>query len=187
MMATADRPASSAVQVFGDTTFSALVALGDWSSFAGLAFLWLFRRRLSHRTFLTSCYFIGARSVGVIMITGAFIGMVLAVQTYGQFHRLGLSTRLGGIINSSVVRELGPVLAATMLAGRVGSAMAAEIATMRITEQVDALSVLGANPIHFLVAPRLLGLRAADSAVDLRGRLHRRHGRRPDFDQGLPH
>ena len=82
--------------------------------------------------------------------------MVLAVQSYSQFANLGLATRLGSIINVSVVRELGPVLAATMLAGRVGSAMAAELATMRVTEQVDALACLGANPIHYLVVPRFL-------------------------------
>jgi phospholipid/cholesterol/gamma-HCH transport system permease protein len=78
------------------------------------------------------------------------------VQTYNQFHRLGLATRLGSMINISIVRELGPVLAATMLAGRIGSAMAAELATMRVTEQVDALAVLGAHPLHYLVVPRLL-------------------------------
>lgn len=155
-MATADRTPPSAAQTLGEQVFQLLTALGDWSAFAGATFAWLFRRRVSRGTLLNSCYFVGVRSVVVVMITGAFIGMVLAVQTYGQFHRLGLSSRLGGIINISVVRELGPVLAAVMLAGRVGSAMSAEIATMRITEQIDALSVLGANPVHYLVVPRLL-------------------------------
>ena len=88
--------------------------------------------------------------------TGMFIGMVMAVQTFYQFDRMGLATRLGSLINITLVRELGPVLAATMLAGRIGTAMAAEIATMKVTEQVDALSCLGANPIHYLVVPRLL-------------------------------
>ena len=83
--------------------------------------------------------------------------MVLAVQSYGQFHALHLESRLGALINMSLVRELGPVLAATMLAGRVGSAMAAELGTMRVTEQIDALSGMGANPIHYLVVPRFLG------------------------------
>jgi phospholipid/cholesterol/gamma-HCH transport system permease protein len=85
-----------------------------------------------------------------------FIGMVLAEQAYAQFASLGLATRLGSIINISVVRELGPVLAATMLAGRVGGAMAAELATMRTTEQVDALACLGVDPVHYLGAPRFL-------------------------------
>ncbi len=101
-------------------------------------------------------FFVGVRSVPVVLVTGGFIGMVLAVQSYAQFAQIGMGTRLGIIVNYSVVRELGPVLAATMLAGRVGSAMAAEIATMRVTEQIDALSCLGANPVRYLVVPRFL-------------------------------
>jgi len=93
----------------------------------------------------------------VVALTGLFIGMVLAVQSYAQFKALGLQTRLGSVINLSLVRELGPVLAATMLAGRVGSAMAAELGTMRVTEQIDALESMGANPIYYLVVPRFLG------------------------------
>jgi phospholipid/cholesterol/gamma-HCH transport system permease protein len=135
---------------------NALTVLGDWIIFAGQTFAWLVRRRPPAGTVLTNCHDVGVRSVGVIMITGTFIGMVLAVQTYGEFRTLGLETRVGTIINVSVVRELGPVLAATMLAGRVGSAMAAELATMRISEQIDALSCLAINPIHYLVVPRLL-------------------------------
>jgi phospholipid/cholesterol/gamma-HCH transport system permease protein len=113
-----------------------------------------------HRTgraaLLPVSYAVGVRSIPVVAITGMFIGMVLAVQAYSQFHALGLATRLGSIINISVVRELGPVLAATMLAGRVGSAMAAELATMRITEQIDALACLGVDPVHYLAVPRFL-------------------------------
>ena len=82
--------------------------------------------------------------------------MVLAVQSYYQFRQLGLETRLGAVINMTLVRELGPVLAATMLAGRVGSSMAAELGTMRVTEQIDALAAMGANPIRYLVVPRFL-------------------------------
>jgi phospholipid/cholesterol/gamma-HCH transport system permease protein len=82
--------------------------------------------------------------------------MVMAVQIYNEFYHMGIATRLGSMINITIVRELGPVLAATMLAGRVGSAMAAELATMKITEQIDALAVLGAHPLHYLVVPRLL-------------------------------
>jgi phospholipid/cholesterol/gamma-HCH transport system permease protein len=99
---------------------------------------------------------VGVKSLPVVALTGTFIGMVLAVQSYFQFRQLGLETRLGGVINMTLVRELGPVLAATMLAGRVGSAMAAELGTMRVTEQIDALSAMAANPIHYLVVPRFL-------------------------------
>jgi phospholipid/cholesterol/gamma-HCH transport system permease protein len=89
-------------------------------------------------------------------LTGTFIGIILAVQAYDQFRMLHMETRLGAVINLSLVRELGPVLAATMLAGRVGGAMAAELGTMRVTEQIDALASMGANPIHYLVVPRFL-------------------------------
>ena len=116
-------------------------------------------------------------SLPVVALTGTFIGMVLAVQSYSQFRLLHLETRLGAVINMSLVRELGPVLAATMLAGRVGSAMAAELGTMRVTEQIDALSSMGANPIQYLVVPRFLGLPGADSDADDHGRLHGRGGR----------
>jgi phospholipid/cholesterol/gamma-HCH transport system permease protein len=113
-------------------------------------------RGAGRNTLLGICYEVGVTSMPVVAITGLFIGMVLAVQAYAQFAQLGLATRLGGIINVSVIRELGPVLAATMLAGRVGCAMAAELATMRITEQVDALACLGVNPVQYLGAPRFL-------------------------------
>ena len=82
--------------------------------------------------------------------------MVLAVQSFFQFSQIGMESRMGAVINLTLVRELGPVLAATMLAGRVGSAMAAELGTMRVTEQIDALKSMGVNPIHFLVVPRVL-------------------------------
>jgi phospholipid/cholesterol/gamma-HCH transport system permease protein len=113
-------------------------------------------RRAGGDTLLPICHNIGIRSIPVVAVTGVFIGMVLAVQSYSQFASIGMATRLGSIINISIVRELGPVLAATMLAGRVGSSMAAELATMRITEQVDALACLGVNPAQYLGAPRFL-------------------------------
>jgi phospholipid/cholesterol/gamma-HCH transport system permease protein len=133
-----------------------LAGVGDVAIFAARTLGWLVRRRPPRGTILTSCYEVGVRSVGVIVITGTFIGMVLAVQSYAEFRSMGLESRIGTIINVSVVRELGPVLAATMLAGRIGGAIAAELATMRISEQIDALACLAINPIHFLVVPRFI-------------------------------
>ena len=135
---------------------SVISDLGDFSLFSGRVFAWMFRRRLRPGSLIPVLHSVGVRSVPVVAITGTFIGMVLAVQSYSQFHQLGLDTQLGSIINLSIVRELGPVLAATMLAGRVGSAMSAELATMRVTEQIDALACLGVNPVHYLVVPRFL-------------------------------
>jgi phospholipid/cholesterol/gamma-HCH transport system permease protein len=134
---------------------AAIAGLGDLSLFAASALTWL-QRRPCRGTLVPSLYTVGVKSVPVVAVTGLFIGMVLAVQSYAEFHMIGLASHLGAIINISVVRELGPVLAATMLAGRVGSAMSAELATMRVSEQIDALSCLGVNPVHYLVVPRVL-------------------------------
>lgn len=154
-MATA-RPTPGPISSLGDIAIQAVVLLGDVSLFSLQTFAWMFRRRPAPGTLMPNFYVVGVRSVPVVAITGMFIGMVMAVQMFNQFNKMGMATRLGSMINITVVRELGPVLAATMLAGRVGSSMAAELATMRVTEQVDALSCLGAHPLHYLVVPRLL-------------------------------
>ena len=130
--------------------------LGNFVLFCYQTFAWLFWRLPRREQFVHSCYTIGVLSLPVVMLTGVFIGMVLAVQMYTQFRQIDMETVLGGVISLSLVRELGPVLAATMLAGRVGSAIAAELGTMRVTEQIDALTCMGTNPIHYLVVPRFL-------------------------------
>lgn len=140
----------------GSLVIDWVTALGDISLFAWRMFAWLVSRLPKMESLLPNMYQIGVLSLPVVALTGTFIGMVLAVQTHSQFRELHLETRLGAGINMALVRELGPVLAATMLAGRVGSAMAAELGTMRVTEQIDALSSMGANPIHYLVVPRFL-------------------------------
>ncbi len=134
-----------------------IAGIGDVTMFSLRTLLWIFARRQRRDVLLPAFYQIGVLSLPVVALTGLFIGMVLAVQSFAQFKALGLQTRLGSVINLSLVRELGPVLAATMLAGRVGSAMAAELGTMRVTEQIDALESMGANPIYYLVVPRFLG------------------------------
>lgn len=154
-MATVSHEQLSSWQFLRRKIADALLDLGELSLFASRIFVGI-RQRSSYNSLLPILYSVGVHSIPVVMITGTFIGMVLAVQAYSEFAHLGLQTRLGQIINISVVRELGPVLAAVMLAGRVGSAMAAELATMRITEQIDALACLGANPVHYLGTPRFL-------------------------------
>ncbi len=141
---------------WGKLLIDAVIALGDFSLFVFRTMGWLFSRFPKSETIWPNFHRVGVSSLPVIALTGTFIGMVLAVQSYFQFRQLGLETRLGAVINVTLVRELGPVLAATMLAGRVGSAMAAELGTMRVTEQIDALAAMGANPIHYLVVPRFL-------------------------------
>lgn len=140
----------------GARTMDAIANLGSISLFFFRTLAWMVSKRPRRETMIWNCYQIGVLSLPVVALTGTFVGMVLAVQSYAQFKMLNLETRLGAVINMSLVRELGPVLAATMLAGRVGSAMAAELGTMRVTEQIDALAVMGADPIHYLVVPRFL-------------------------------
>jgi phospholipid/cholesterol/gamma-HCH transport system permease protein len=141
----------------GDVVVRWVETLGDMTIFMWRTIFWLITRLPRRDTLIAAFYNIGVLSLPVIALTGTFIGMVLAVQSYAQFKQFGFETRLGALINLSMCRELGPVLAATMLAGRVGSAIAAEIGTMRVTEQIDALTSMGANPIHYLVVPRFLG------------------------------
>ena len=140
----------------GGLALNWVIAVGGISEFFFRTVGWLMRRLPRRDTLLPNFYQIGVLSMPVVALTGTFIGMVLAVQSHSQFRLLNMETRLGAVINMSLVRELGPVLAATMLAGRVGSAMAAELGTMRVTEQIDALASMGANPIHYLVVPRFL-------------------------------
>ncbi|MHC4834457.1 MAG: MlaE family ABC transporter permease [Planctomycetota bacterium] len=105
---------------------------------------------------LSQMHAIGVRSVPVVMATGAFVGMILALQSYDQLAHMGLQERMGVLINKAVIRELGPVLAAIMLAGRVGGALTAELGTMNVTEQISAVQSMGTDPIRYLVAPRVL-------------------------------
>ena len=127
---TPDEPAPPPRTVLGDLG-DALVGLGDWTLFSLRAVRGVFTKNMQVAELAKACVQVGVSSVGVVSVTGLFIGMVLAVQAYSQFHLIGLDTSMGGVIHLSVLRELGPVLAAVMLAGRVGTAMAAQLGTMR--------------------------------------------------------
>lgn len=138
---------------------NALAAFGEFWRFVGRAFFWFVRGAFSWkniRLVLPQMYEVGFKSVPVIGVTGAFIGMVLGIETYTQFKTVGQENRLGAVINVSVIKQIGPVLAAVMLAGRVGGALTAELGTMNVTEQLDALRVMGADPIRVLVVPRFM-------------------------------
>ena len=143
----------------GQTTLRRLDLFGDFCRFSGRAFAYVptslsSLRKL--RLLAAQLYEIGVKSIPVVIITGIFVGMVLAVQVAQQFKAVGLEAHMGAIINLSVLRELGPVLAGIMLAGRVGGGLTAELGTMRVTEQIDALRAMGADPIRVLVVPRLV-------------------------------
>ena len=145
--------------------------LGEW--LAGLGRITLLARetiasaltfKFSRRDVLYQIYFIGIKSQSVVIVTGAFTGMVLAAQTYFQFHKIKMDTATLAVVSVSMCSELGPVLTALMVSGRVGAAIAAEIGTMKVTEQIDALRTLATHPVDYLVVPRLI---AANIALPL--------------------
>src|SRR6266853_6802761 len=114
--------------------------------------------KVAWRDLLYQIYFAGVKSQSVVLITGAFTGMVLGAQSYYEFHKIKLDTATLALVGVSMCSELGPVLTGLMVAGRVGAAIAAEIATMRVTEQIDALRTLATHPVDYLVVPRLTAL-----------------------------
>ncbi|HUU15976.1 MAG TPA: ABC transporter permease [Sedimentisphaerales bacterium] len=147
------------IGIIGAKTIGGVNNMGRFARFVWQSTIVSLRCCLSPRTYpliWTQMNIIGVRSVPVVMITGAFVGMTLAVQAYDQLAGMGLEEHLGVLINISVVKELGPVLAAVMLAGRIGGALTAELGTMNVTEQIDAVRSMGTDPIRYLVAPRVL-------------------------------
>jgi len=110
------------------------------------------------RDVIYQMYFIGVKSQSVVVITGMFTGMVLCAQSYFQFHRVKMDSATLAVVSVAMCSELGPVLTGLMVAGRVGAAIAAEIGTMRVTEQIDALRTLAAHPVDYLVVPRFLAM-----------------------------
>ena len=137
--------------------------IGEWMEGLGRLMLLgkevvvsLTTRAPSWRHLLYQTYFIGIKSQSVVLITGAFTGMVMAAQTYFQFHKVRMDTSTMAVVSVSMCSELGPVLTGLMVAGRVGAALAAELGTMRVTEQIDALRTLATHPVDYLVVPRLL-------------------------------
>ncbi len=144
------------IHTLGRWVTSAVTAVGDLAVFTLQLAGWLVWRLPRSQVLWPTMHEVGVLSAPVVLVTGLFIGMVLAVQSYDTLRLMHFESRIGSVINASLVKELGPVLVATMLAGRVGSAIAAEIGTMQVTEQVDALRALGADPIAYLVVPRFL-------------------------------
>lgn len=108
------------------------------------------------RPIISQMYEVGVKSVPVVLITGLFTGMVLALQSYTGFKRFGAESLVGSVVGLSMTREMGPVLTGLIVTGRAGAAMAAELGTMRVTEQIDALETLATNPVKYLIVPRFI-------------------------------
>ena len=155
----ADRPLPAPlipVEALGDRAIGLVVSLGRFGTFFLTAIGTLLTPPFKLRAFIDRIDYIGFRSLLIILLTGAFTGMVLALQLYLTLTRFGSEAFLGPAVALSLIRELGPVLAALMLTGRAGSALTAELGIMRITEQIDALTVMALSPFRYLVVPSIL-------------------------------
>jgi phospholipid/cholesterol/gamma-HCH transport system permease protein len=146
----------SSIERLGAYVIDSLTSLGDFVIFLGAALLYALRPPYKIRLLIRQLRSIGADSFFLVGLIGLFTGMVLGLQGYNTLSRFGSEGALGTVVALVLVRELGPVLAALMVAARAGSAMAAELGSMQATEQIDALSVMAINPVQYLVSPRVL-------------------------------
>ncbi len=133
-----------------------LVNLADVFLFVTQVFRNTFARGFEFREFLKQCFQIGNKSLGLISVTGIIIGLVLTIQSRPVLVDFGAVNMLPSMVTISLIREMGPVITALICAGKIGSSMGAELGSMRVTEQIDAMEVSSTNPIKFLVVPRVL-------------------------------
>jgi phospholipid/cholesterol/gamma-HCH transport system permease protein len=144
------------LETTGRKTSALFTEIGSVLIFLGQTLRWTFSPPLDVKSLLKQMEQIGFNSIPVVITTALSTGMVLALQSYTGFKRFGAETLIGTVVSLSMTRELGPVLTGLMVAGRAGAAMAAELGTMRVTEQIDALSTLATNPMKYLVVPRFV-------------------------------
>src|ERR1700719_4032114 len=149
-------PIVSRIERLGAYVIDGLTSLGDFVIFLAASLFYALQPPYKVRLLIRQMRFIGAESFFLVGLIGLFTGMVLGLQGYNTLSRFGSEGALGTVVALVLVRELGPVLAALMVAARAGSAMAAELGSMQATEQIDALSVMAINPVQYLVSPRLL-------------------------------
>lgn len=146
----------SVLDLIGETVLASGQACGEFIFFLLYAFRILFTKALKVKKTISQMKRIGVDSLSVVLLTGTSTGMVLALQSYIGFHRFGGEEFIGPVVALGMTRELGPVLTGLMVTGRAGSAITAEIGTMQISEQIDALKTLCINPFQYLVVPRIL-------------------------------
>jgi phospholipid/cholesterol/gamma-HCH transport system permease protein len=144
------------IELLGTVVEAALEGVGRAMLLLFSVFKGIFKAPLDIRNIFRQMLEIGVNSLPVVLITAVFTGMVLALQTYTGFKRFGAAGLVGSVVALSMTRELGPVLSALIITGRAGAAMAAELGTMRVTEQIDALETLATNPVKYLIVPRFL-------------------------------
>ncbi|HXI12233.1 MAG TPA: ABC transporter permease [Thermoanaerobaculia bacterium] len=147
---------SNILESFGNFFLRIVEDTGDWFQMLARTFIWMFRRPFGFSEWFRQMKRVGVDSIPVVFLTTMFTGMVMALQTFNGFQRVHAENFVGSVVALAMVRELSPVLVGLMVTGRVGSSMAAEIGTMRVTEQLDALQALATNPIHYLFVPRVV-------------------------------
>jgi len=144
------------LEIVGRKTSGIVTEIGRVIMFLVHTVRWTFSWPFYAKNVLKQMEQIGFNSIPVVLTTALSTGMVLALQSYTGFKRFGAETLIGTVVSLSMTRELGPVLTGLMVAGRAGASMAAELGTMRVTEQIDALSTLATNPMKYLVVPRFI-------------------------------
>ena len=149
-------PALRPFEVVGRRTTAVVESLGRFGLFLAHTIAVMMTPPFKFRAFIDRIQYVGFNSLLIIMLTGAFTGMVLGLQIFFVLSRFGSEAFLGPAVALALIRELGPVLAALMITGRAGSALTAELGIMRITEQIDALTVMALSPMRYLVGPALL-------------------------------
>lgn len=144
------------VSILGSQTIKTFSSIGRMSIFIYKFFYWIAKPPFRLKLVMEQLYFIGNKSVFIILLSGGFTGMVLAYQTYFGFKLINIDSLVGPVVALSMARELAPVLAGLIVSGRAGGAMAAQIGTMKVTEQIDALEVMGINSFQYLAVPRII-------------------------------
>ena len=146
----------SLIRYIGSVTIGIIREMGQILILLSRAFMWTVVPPYRPKAVIKQMEFVGVKSIFVVVLTGIFAGGVLALQSHHGFRLFGAETLVGSTVALAITRELGPVLTALMVNGRAGSAMAAELGTMRVTEQIDALYVMATNPVKYLIVPRII-------------------------------
>jgi len=145
-----------AIEMLGAFSMEVISSVGDWCRFLWNSILWMFRPPFRADQYFKQMEFIGVKSTWIVVLTAFFTGAVFALQTGRTYALFNMQSMVGATVALSLTREIGPVFAAIMVTARACSAMAAELGTMRVTEQIDALETMAINPVQYLVSPRVL-------------------------------
>ena len=145
------------IELLGTNVLNLLEGLGDFTNYTSRTIYWTFKPPYRWKLLFDQIYFMGNKSIFIIFLTSAFTGAVFAFQIYVGMKVINADSFIGPIVTIALAKELAPVLTGLVVAGRCGAAMAAQIGSMKVTEQIDALEVMGINSYQYLAVPRILG------------------------------